>query len=153
MTAALTAAAMRSGSSGSIGRQCASQPASRAWVASISELVSVISPAPVLLPDGPDLVPGRQDRDHRAAPDEQVRRARRGGGRDVGGPQPVALGQQQLARAHVLADRPHVLVGRHGRADFRGLFLVVHVLAHHHRVPPAGHRVAGVHHVVGAGGR
>ena len=52
VTAALTARAMRSGSSGSIGRQCASQPASRAWVASISELVSMISPAPVCSPMG-----------------------------------------------------------------------------------------------------
>ena len=73
-------------------------------------------PCAGMLPDGPYLVPGRQDQHHRAAPDQKMRGARRGGGRDVGGPQPVALGQQQFARAHVLADRPHVLVGRHGTA-------------------------------------
>ena len=106
-------------------------------------------PGPGLLADRPHLVPGRQDHDHRAPPDEQLRHARRGGGRDVGGAQPVPLGQQQLARAHVLADRPNVLVGGHGRADLRGLAVVVHVLAHHHRVPAGRHRVAGVHHVVG----
>ena len=49
-----------------------------------------------------------------------MRGARRGGGREIGGPQPVAFGQQQLTRAHVLADRPHVLVGRHGTAYLGG---------------------------------
>jgi hypothetical protein len=50
--AAVTTSAMRSGTSGSMGRQRASQPASRAWVASISEFVSVISPAVVAVPMG-----------------------------------------------------------------------------------------------------
>ena len=149
VTAALTAAPMRAGSSGSIGRMCASQPASRAWVASISELVSVISPAPVGSPIGRTSSPvgrivttGRRRTSSCVAP-----AAARG--RDVGGAQPVPLGQQQLARAHVLADRPNVLVGGHGGADLRGLALVVHVFAHHHGVPAARHRVAGVHRVVG----
>ena len=103
-----------------------------------------------LLADRPHLVPGRQDGHHRAPPDQQLRGPGRGGGGDVGGPQPVAFGQQQLGGADVLADRAHVLVGRHGRAQLGGVPAVVHVLAHHDRVPPGGHRVAGVDHVVGA---
>ena len=51
-TAALTAVARPAGSSGSIGSACASQPASRACAASISELVSRISPGPVCAPTG-----------------------------------------------------------------------------------------------------
>jgi len=51
-TAALTALAMPTGSSGSIGRQCATAPASRACTPSISELVSRIWPGPVGAPMG-----------------------------------------------------------------------------------------------------
>ena len=119
--AAVTTSAMRSGTSGSMGRQRASQPASRAWVASISELVSMISPARGGRADRPDLVPGGQDGDHRAAPDDEVGRARGGRGGQVRGAQPVPLGEQQFGRADVLADRPDMLVGRHGRAQFGGV--------------------------------
>jgi hypothetical protein len=101
--------------------------------------------------DRPHLVPGRQDGDDRAAPDQQVRGPRRRRGGDVGGPQPVTLGQQQLGGADVLADRAHVLVGRHGCAQLGGAVAVVDVLTHHDRVAPIGHRVPGVDHVVVSG--
>ena len=43
-----------------------------------------------------------------------------------------------------------MLVGRDGGAQLGAAgVVVVHVLAHDHRVPAGGHRVAGVDHVVG----
>ena len=151
--AAVTTSAMRSGTSGSMGRQRASQPASRAWVASISEFVSVISPAVVAVPMGRTSSPvGRMVTMGRRRTTRCGRaRGRRGG--QVRGAQPVPLGEQQFGRAHVLADRPDVLVGRHGRAQFGLLTLIVHVFAHDHRVAAVGHRVAGVHHVVTVRGK
>ena len=109
----------RAGSSGSIGRHCASQPASRAWAASISELVSRISPGPGWVPIGPYLVAGGEHDDPRAAPDERGRwpGGRRGG--EIDRAQPVTLGQQQLGCADVLADRAHVLIRGHGRPQLR----------------------------------
>ena len=69
--------------------------------------------------------------------------AARGRG-EVDGAQPVALGQQQLGRADVLADRAHVLPRRGGGADLRHVVLPVHVLAHDDGVEALGQRVAGV---------
>ena len=101
------------------------------------------------MPIGPHLVPGGQDGDHGTAPHHQVGGpgGRRGG--EIDGTQPVTLGQQQLGGAHVLADRAHVLEGRHRRPQLGGAADVVHVLAHDDRVAAVGHRVAGVHDVVG----
>ena len=62
--------------------------------------------------DRPDLVARREHGDDGRAMDDEVDRARRGGGGDVDGAQPMAGGQQQLGGADVLADRAHVLVGR-----------------------------------------
>jgi hypothetical protein len=122
-----------------MGRQAASQPTSRAWVA-----------GPDGRADWPDLVAGGQDGDHRAAPDHEVGGARGGRGGEISGAQPVPLGEQQFRGAHILADGPDMLVGRGGRAQFGGVILIVHVLTHDHRIAPVGHRVAGVHHVVAA---
>jgi hypothetical protein len=96
-----------------------------------------------------DLVAGRQHGHDRTAVDEHVRRARGGRGGDVDGAQAMALGQQQLGRADVLADRAHVLVGRHGPAHLRRAALVVDLLAHDDGVVALGQRVAGVDDDVG----
>jgi hypothetical protein len=62
---------------------------------------------------------------------QQLDDAGRGAGGDVDGAQPVALGEQQLGGADVLADRADVLVGRHGGAKLGApVGGVVHVLAH-----------------------
>ena len=104
--------------------------------------------------DRPHLVPGGQDGDDRPAPDQQLGGPRGRGRGEVGGPQPVPLGQQQLGGADVLADRADVLVGGHGGAQLGGGAAgVVDVLPHDHGVPPVGHRVAGVHHVVAVRGQ
>ena len=63
----------------------------------------------------------------------------------------MAFRQQQLTRADVLADRPDVLVRGNGGAQFGAAgVVIVDMLAHDHGVVPVGHRVAGVHDVVGA---
>ena len=69
--AAVTTAAIRSGSSGSIGRHRASQPASRACAASISELVSRISPGPGSVPIGRTSSPVGRMRTKRTPPNGQ----------------------------------------------------------------------------------
>ena len=58
--------------------------------------------------------------------------------------QPVACGEQQLRRAHVLADRPHVLERRGGGLQLDPSLDLVHVLAHDDGVEVAGNRVARV---------
>ena len=63
--ASRSAAVIRSGSSGTMSVTDATQPASRAWAASMRELVSGISPGRELGADGPDLVAGRHDDDRR----------------------------------------------------------------------------------------
>ena len=148
--AAVTTAAIRSGSSGSIGRQRASHPASVACAASISELVSRICPGPGSAPIGTTSSPVGRMSTQGTPPDGQPGRPGGGRRRHVDRPHPVPLRQQQLARADVLADRADVLVGRDGGAQLGPVVVVVHVLAHDHRVPAGRHRVAGVDHVVGA---
>ena len=66
------------------------------------------------------------------------------GGREVDRAQPVALGEQQLGGADVLADRAHVLPGRGGGPDLRHVVRPVDVLAHDDRVEAVRERVAGV---------
>ena len=97
------------------------------------------------LPERTDLVARRQDGHDGPAVHHELREAGGARGGDVHGPQPVALGQEQLGRADVLADRAHVLVGRRGLAQLGVGALVVHVLAHDHGVEVLGHGVAGVH--------
>ena len=98
------------------------------------------------------LVPGREDRHARASAHRQLDRARRGGRRDVDRAQAMALGQQQLGRADVLADGAHVLVGNRCPAQLRRPVLrVVDLLAHDHGVAAVRQRVAGVDHVVARG--
>ena len=85
------------------------QPTSRACAASISELVSTSSPGAGSEPSGRTSSPVGITMTCGARRTVSVvwPAARRGG--QVDGAQPVALGQQQLGRADVLADRAHVL--------------------------------------------
>ena len=99
--------------------------------------------------DRPYLVTGGQHADPRAAPDEKIGGPGGGSRGEVDRPQPVTLGQQQLGCADVLADRAHVLIRGHGRAQLGAAACVVHVLTHDDRVASGGHRVTGVDHVVG----
>ena len=92
----------------------------------------------------PHLVARRDDEHARGAPDRQRRVACRGRGGEVDGPQPVALGQQQLGRADVLPDRAHVLPRRRRGAHLGHAAGPVQLLAHHDRVEALGQRVAGV---------
>ena len=117
--ASRTAAAIASGSSGTISPRHA-VAAGRLGLRDEHERVRVEDHAGRRLgADRADLVAGRQHRDDRRAVDEHVDGAggRRGG--DVDRPQAMALGQQQLGGADVLADRAHVLVGRDGAAQLR----------------------------------
>ena len=118
-TALETAWAIPSGSSGSIGSASALQPTSWACAASISELVSSSWPGVV---GGRWAAPRRRS----AAPRRPARRRTTSSVAPAAaaaatstGPQPVAFGQQQLGGADVLADRPHVLVRRHGGTQLR----------------------------------
>ena len=120
-TAALTAAAMRSGSSG-LDRQAVRLAARLAGLRGEHQRVGV------------DDLPGAGSARRSAAPRRPVGRiATTGRRRTSSRVAPAAaaaatsaarsrcaLGQQQLAGAHVLADRAHVLVGRHGGAELRG---------------------------------
>jgi hypothetical protein len=56
----------------------------------------------------------------------------------------MALGQQELGRAHVLADRAHVLIWRRGRPQLGLGAVEVHVLAHDDGVVAVGQRIARV---------
>ena len=101
-------------------------------------------------PDRPNLVPCRDHRHHRAAAHREPRRSRGSRGRHVNRPQTVAGREQQLGRAHVLADRAHVLVGNGRRAQLHlAPIALVHVLAHHHGVAAVRHWIAGVHDLIG----
>ena len=94
--------------------------------------------------DRPHLIAGRQDRHDRLAVHADLGGAGGRGRRGVDRAQPVAGGQQQLGGADVLADRARVLVGRDRGPQLGAAVDVVDVLAHHDRVEPVGHRVAGV---------
>ena len=63
--------------------------------------------------DGPDLVPGRDDRDDRLPRHRQRHVPRRRRGTDVGRPQSTARGDEQLPRLEVLADGAHVQAPGH----------------------------------------
>ena len=97
--------------------------------------------------DRADLVAGRDDHHPGPAAHRQLDHSGGGAGGHVERSQPVALGEEQLGGADVLADRADVLVGRHGGtqlgAPVRG---VVHVLAHDDGVVAGRQRVAGVDH-------
>jgi hypothetical protein len=93
---------------------------------------------------GHELVPGRHHEHVRSAADRQLRQAGRAGGRDVGGAQPLAGGQEQLAGGDVLADRPHVAVRRRRRQDLHLVAEALQLLEHDHGVEAVGHRVARV---------
>ena len=135
---------MPSGSSGSIAVVSATQPASRACAASISELVSRTSPGPISAPTGRTSSPVGITVTTGRARTRRLVQARGGGGRHLDRPQPLRRRQQQLGGADVLADRAHVLVGRGRGPQLGATAFVVHVLAHHHRVEPVGQLVAGV---------
>ena len=94
--------------------------------------------------DRPDLVAGRDHEHARRAADRQRGVAGGRGRGEVDGPQPVPLGQQQLGRADVLADRAHVLPRGDRRAHLGNAALPVQLLAHHDRVEALRQRVAGV---------
>ena len=94
--------------------------------------------------DGPDLVTGRHDDDCRLPAYLHFGDTRGGAGGRVDGTEPVALRQQELGRADVLADRADVLVRRDRGPDLGAVGEPVHVLAHDHRVVSGRHRVAGV---------
>ena len=111
--ASCTAAAIRSGSSGSIGSDSTSQPCSPAWPASISELVSAISPTPGSVTQRSDLVACGQHRDYRSAANQHLSDARRGDRGDIDRTQPVSLRQQQLTGRDILTDGTNMLVGHH----------------------------------------
>ena len=135
----LTAAAIRGGESGSIGRIHASHPASRACAASISEFVSRISAAPGSVPIGTISSRVGRTRTTGSLPDGKLLHAGRDRRGQVGGTQPVAFREQQLAGADVLADGADVLVRRGSGEQFGPAFgVVVDVLAHHDRVRPSG---------------
>ena len=96
-----------------------------------------------------DLVAGRDDCHHGGPPHDELRGPRRAGRGHVDRPQAMACRQQQLGRAHVLADRPHVLIRGGRSAQLHTTFLqLVHLLAHHHGVEGGGQRVARVDHLV-----
>ena len=80
----------------------------------------------------------------RCSPNRQRGVAGRGGGGQVDGAEPVALRQEQLGRAEVLADRAHVLPRGRGRLDLGDVVLPVQLLAHDDRVAALGQRVTGV---------
>jgi hypothetical protein len=80
---------------------------------------------PGLRADRPYLVAGRADEDQRLPPDDRLGLPCRCHRRQVGGAQPVAFRQQQLAGRHVLADRADMLVRGDGRAQFGAAFPAV----------------------------
>ena len=122
-----------------------SQPISAACAASIIELVSGISPGASSVPTGRISSPVGMITTRGLRRTSQLDHAGRGAGGDVDRAQPVALGQQQLGGADVLADRADVLVGRHGGAQLGApVRSVVHVLAHDDGVVAGRQRVAGV---------
>ena len=91
-----------------------------------------------------DLVARGHDRHPRPATNRELREAGRTRRGDVHRPQPMALGQQELGRADVLADRADVLIGRRGRLQLGLGAVEMYVLAHDHGVEAVGQRVAGV---------
>ena len=140
------------GTSGVTSKRCASQPAASAWAASITRVRVGELALAELGADRADLVAGRDHRDDRPAPHDQLGRSRRARRRHIHRPQPVPGGEQQLRRAHVLADRAHVLVRRGGGAQLDRLAVeLVHVLAHDDGVEVARDRVAGVDDLEAAG--
>ena len=128
---------MPSGSSGTIASVTVSQPTSRAWPASMSEFVSGISPRP-RGSQWADLVARGHDRHPRPATNRELREAGRTRRGDVHRPQPMALGQQELGRADVLADRADVLIGRRGRLQLGLGAVEMYVLAHDDGVEAVG---------------
>ena len=110
--ASRTAALISAGSSGSIGERSTLQPASRAWAASISELVSTSSPGAGSAPIGrPRRPSGSRPRAARAHAERRVpRRGRRG---EVDRAQPVASGNSSSV---ALTSSPIVRTCCHGAA-------------------------------------
>ena len=102
--------------------------------------------------DRPYLVAGRQHRHDRFAPDEHLGHARGTAGGDVDGAQSVTLEEEELIGDDVLADRPHVLVGRDLGPELGASIREPDVLAHHHGVESVGERIPGVDHLVSARG-
>jgi hypothetical protein len=103
---------------------------------------------PQLGADRANLVAGRDHGYDRRPAYGELGHPGRPRGRHVDRPEPMPAGEEELRRAHVLADRADVLVGRGGRAELHLVADLVHVLPHHHGVAAGGHRVAGVHPLV-----
>ena len=117
----------------------------------MSEFVSGISPAGRRPPERRDLVArwgsattGRRRTMQLGAPAAAAAATSTGRSR-------WPSGSSSSLGADILADRTHVLVGRRRRAQPASAPSRMHVLAHHHRVEPVRHRVAGVDHLVVAG--
>lgn len=100
--------------------------------------------------DGTDLVARGQYGDDRPAPDEQFHHPGRGAGSDVGGSHTVPLVDEQLVGDDVLADRAHVLVGRHLAGHLCRATGELDVLTHDDRVEARWQRVPGVDNLIAA---
>ena len=90
------------------------------------------------------LVSRRQNRHDRTAPDGDRRLAHRGDDGEVGGPEPTAGGEEEVARGDVLAHLPNVGVGLDGALDRRHARCDADVLAPHDCVHAGWEWVAGV---------